>query len=239
MVEEANKLEHLAIIMDGNRRWAKINGKSKKEGHREGANKLTATIDWCIELDIKYLTVYAFSIENWKRDASEINDLMSLLKEYLSKQEDNFNKKGIKIKVIGVEDNIQKDILDDIRKIEKNTKNNNVITVNIAFNYTGRREITDATKNIARDVKDGLIKIEDIKESLFNKYLYYENIPDPDLLIRTSGEYRISNFLLWEIANSELFFTNTLWPDFSKDILVDIINNFKKRERRYGGTISK
>ncbi len=239
MAENLKELKHLAIIMDGNRRWAKSRGLSIKNGHRAGADTLGNTINWCIDFGIKYLTVYAFSTENWKRDPSEINDIMSLLREYLSSKEKEFNKNGIRVKAIGIENNVDKDIIEKVKKIEENTKNNNILQVNIAFNYGGRTEILDVVKKIAKKVQDGTLKVDDIDDKIFKENLYYGDIPDPDLVVRTGGEFRISNFLLWEIAYSEFYFTDVFWPDFSKELLSDIINNFKKRERRYGGTIKK
>lgn len=235
MVENNTNLKHLAIIMDGNRRWAKENGVSVKDGHKAGAEKLSEFVKWCIEFNIKYLTVYAFSTENWKRDKEEVDDIMSLLNNYLSAKKDEFYDSGVKVKMIGVEDNINIDTLKKIKDIEEYTKNNNKIQLNIAFNYGGRREILDATKKIVSEVKSGKISIEDIDEELFKENLYYGNIPDPDLMIRPGGDYRISNYLLWEMAYSEFYFTKTYWPDFSKELLEEIINNFNTRERRYGG----
>lgn len=235
MVENNTNLKHLAIIMDGNRRWAKENGASVKDGHKAGAEKLSEFVKWCIEFNIKYLTVYAFSTENWKRSKEEVDNIMSLLNRYLSMKKDEFYDIGVKVKMIGVEDNINIDTLKKIKDIEEYTKNNNKIQLNIAFNYGGRREILDATKKIVSEVKSGKISIEDIDEELFKENLYYGNIPDPDLMIRPGGDYRISNYLLWEMAYSEFYFTKTYWPDFSKKLLEDIINNFNTRERRYGG----
>ena len=233
---EKEKIEHLSIIMDGNRRWAKANNKLVIEGHRVGAEKILETLDWCIEKEIKYLTVFAFSTENWKRDKKEVDDIMSLLREYLSKKNDKFNKKNIKIKVIGSEENIDKDILIKIKEIEEKTKNNTQIQFNIAFNYGGRKEIVDICKNIAKLYKNDLIKTNDIDENFFKNNLYFGNIPEPDIVLRTGKTYRISNFLLWEIAYSELFFIDEYWPDFNKKIFDEIINNFYKRRRTYGGT---
>jgi len=240
MFENTQKLEHLAVIMDGNRRWAKLNRKSVKEGHEVGGERLSDLMEWCIDFEIKYLTVYAFSLDNWKRDIDEINDIMSLLIDFLNRKMDKLNSNGIRIKIIGVNDRLSEEIVRKIKKVENDTKANNKLIVNIAFNYTGRREIIDVAKIVAKNFKNDLIRLEDIDEKLFSNNLYYGgNVPDPDLVIRTSGEYRISNFLLWEIANSELFFTDVYWPDFSKVLLEEIINNFKKRERRYGGTIKR
>ncbi|MDD2840157.1 MAG: polyprenyl diphosphate synthase [Rickettsiales bacterium] len=235
MEEEVNKLNHLAIIMDGNRRWAKQVGKTVREGHNEGAKRLGDSMDWCVEFGIKYLTLFAFSTENWKRNKQEIDDIMSLLRQYLKSKRDDFLRKGIKIKWIGIENNIDRDIIEDIRKLELETKDSDVLYVNIAFNYGGRTEILDTTKKLCKLVKNGIIDIEDIDEMTFKNNLYYGNIPDPDLIIRTGGDNRISNFLLWEMAYSEFYFTDMFWPAFDKDLLSDIINNFKKRERRYGG----
>lgn len=235
MAEEANKLNHLAIIMDGNRRWARQSGKTVKEGHNEGAKKLSDSMDWCIELGIKYLTLFAFSTENWKRDKHEIDDIMSLLRHYLKSKRDDFLKKGIRIKWIGTENNVDRDIVEDIKKLELDTKDKGVLYVNVAFNYGGRMEILDTTKKLCKLVKNGIINIDDIDELTFKNSLYYGNIPDPDLIIRTGGANRVSNFLLWEMAYSEFYFTDTFWPAFDKNLLSEIIDNFKKRERRYGG----
>jgi len=239
MAENLKELKHLAIIMDGNRRWAKSRGLSIKGGHRAGAETLSNTINWCIDFGIQYLTVYAFSTENWKRDSSEIDDIMSLLREYLSSKEKEFCKKGVRIKAIGAEDSIDRDIVEKVKRIEENTRNNDTIQVNIAFNYGGRMEILDIFKKVVREIQNGTIGIEDVNDMVFREHLYYGDIPDPDLVIRTGGEFRISNFLLWEIAYSEFYFTDVFWPDFTKELLGDIISNFKKRERRYGGTIKK
>jgi undecaprenyl diphosphate synthase len=239
MDSEKNKLNHLAIIMDGNRRWAKSCGKTVKEGHSEGAKRLSEVTDWSIEFGIKCLTLFAFSTENWKRDKQEIEGIMFLLRQYLRSKRDDFLKKGIKVKWIGIENGVDKDIVDDIRELELETKNNDVLQVNVAFNYGGRTEILDTVKKLCRQVKNGVINIDDIDESTFSNNLYYGNLVGPDLIIRTGGTYRISNFLLWEMAYSELYFTDTFWPAFNKNLLSEIINNFKNRERRYGGTIEK
>lgn len=235
MVEKESKLHHLAIIMDGNRRWAKQVGKTVREGHNEGAKRLGDAMDWCIEFGIKYLTLFAFSTENWKRDKQEIDDIMSLLRYYLKSKRDEFLKKGIKIKWIGIENNVDRDIVEDIKKLELDTKEKEVLHVNVAFNYGGRMEILDTAKKLCRQVKQGVIDVDDIDELTFKNNLYYGNIPDPDLIIRTGGDYRISNFLLWEMAYSEFYFTDKFWPAFDKNLLSEIINNFEKRERRYGG----
>ena len=232
-----NSLNHIAVIMDGNRRWAKKNNLSQKEGHKKGAEKLLEIIDWSLEYAIKYLTVFAFSTENWNRDKEEINNLMSLIYEYLDNKIDFFMDKNIKLKVIGTKNRIDEKIINKINEIEKKTSNNKKIQLNVAFNYGGRQEIIDVTKNIAKKIKSHNLNLENINEDTIKENLYYENIPDPDLLIRTGNTFRISNFLLWECAYSELYFINDFWPDFSKNTFDNIINDFKNRERRYGGTI--
>ncbi|HSQ97972.1 MAG TPA: polyprenyl diphosphate synthase [Rickettsiales bacterium] len=239
MQDGVNRLNHLAIIMDGNRRWAEQMTKTVREGHEEGAKRLSDVVDWCIELGIKCLTLFAFSTENWKREKSEIDNIMSLLRRYLKSKRDDFLEKGVKIKWIGVEDGVDRDIIEDIRKLELETKDKTVLQVNVAFNYGGRREILDATKRLCKQVKNGIINIDDIDEMTFRNNLYYGNIVDPDLIIRTGGTNRVSNFLLWEMAYSEFFFADRFWPAFDKDLLSEIINNFEKRERRYGGTTKK
>jgi len=220
--------------MDGNRRWAKSHGKSVKEGHEIGAERLVELADWCMDLGIKYLTVFAFSTENWNRDPKEVSDMMSLLRYYLKSKEENFNKKNISVRVIGSKDNVPQDISNSIAQIESNTRHNDKLHLVIAFNYGGKQEIIDATKRISELVRDGLLESLKINSEIFEKHLYYGEVPNPDLIIRTGDRMRLSNFLLWQAAYSELYFDKTLWPDFSKDLLINIINDFEKRERRYG-----
>jgi undecaprenyl diphosphate synthase len=225
---------HIAIIMDGNGRWAQTRGLVVKEGHKKGAEVLGQTIQDCADLGIKHLTVYAFSTENWNRSPQEVNDLMKLLKFYLQRRSKEFIKNGINVKIIGNFERADKKILSSIRKLEDATKNNDKLFLNIAFSYGGRQEILDATKNIAKKIKDGLIDIDEIDESLFRENLYNEKMPYPDLLIRTGGNYRISNFLIWQIAYTELYFTDVFWPDFCKKDIVEAIEDFNKRKRNYG-----
>lgn len=227
--------QHIAIIMDGNRRWAKEKGKETSEGHRAGADNLEKIAKNCNELGVKILTVYAFSTENWKRSKDEVSALMILLKNYLKKFSKNANKENIKIRVIGdieiLEDGLKKSIKEAIERTEDNTG----LTLNIAFNYGGRAEITNAMKKIAKQLLNNEITVEDINENLIQQNLYTENQPDPDLLIRPGGELRISNFLPWQLVYSEFYFTDKYWPDFSKEDLIDAIQVFNKRNRKFGG----
>lgn len=227
--------QHIAIIMDGNRRWAKEKGKETSEGHRAGADNLEKIAKNCNELGVKILTVYAFSTENWKRSKDEVSALMILLKKYLKKFSKNANQENIKIRVIGdieiLEDGLKKSIKEAIERTEDNTG----LTLNIAFNYGGRAEITNAMKKIAKQLLNNEITVEDINENLIQQNLYTENQPDPDLLIRPGGELRISNFLPWQLVYSEFYFTDKYWPDFSKEDLIDAIQVFNKRNRKFGG----
>ena len=226
--------EHVAIIMDGNRRWAKKNNLNTPQGHKEGAENLKRIAKFANKIGIKYLTVYAFSTENWKRSQEEVGAIMKLLKFYLL-DFFNWSDENIKINVLGRIAELPKDLQDQIHKIEEKTKNNTGLVLNICFNYGGRDEIVTATKNIAQKVLDGELKIEDINEKLFSNYLYTANQPDPDLLIRTSGEERISNFLPWQISYSEFVFTDKFWPEFNEQEFLNSIQIYQKRTRRFGG----
>ena len=226
--------EHVAIIMDGNRRWAKKNNLNTPQGHKEGAENLKRIAKFANKIGIKHLTVYAFSTENWKRSQEEVGAIMKLLKFYLL-DFFNWSDENIKINVLGRIAELPKDLKDQIHKIEEKTKNNTGLVLNICFNYGGRDEIVTATKNIAQKVLDGELKIEDINEKLFSNYLYTANQPDPDLLIRTSGEERISNFLLWQISYSEFVFTDKFWPEYNEQEFLNSIQIYQKRTRRFGG----
>ncbi len=226
--------EHVAIIMDGNRRWAKKNNLNTPQGHKEGAENLKRIAKFANKIGIKYLTVYAFSTENWKRSQEEVGAIMKLLKFYLL-DFFNWSDENIKINVLGRIAELPKDLKDQIHKIEEKTKNNTGLVLNICFNYGGRDEIVTATKNIAQKVLDGELKIEDINEKLFSNYLYTANQPDPDLLIRTSGEERISNFLPWQISYSEFVFTDKFWPEYDEQEFLNSIQIYQKRTRRFGG----
>lgn len=226
--------EHVAIIMDGNRRCAKKNNLSTPQGHKEGAENLKRIAKFANKIGIKHLTVYAFSTENWKRSQEEVGAIMKLLKFYLL-DFFNWSDENIKINVLGRIAELPKDLKDQIHKIEEKTKNNTGLVLNICFNYGGRDEIVTATKNIAQKVLDGELKIEDINEKLFSNYLYTANQPDPDLLIRTSGEERISNFLPWQISYSEFVFTDKFWPEYNEQEFLNSIQIYQKRTRRFGG----
>lgn len=235
MEDLMNIPEHIAIIMDGNRRWAREKGLETKEGHRAGADNLENIAKYCNEIGVKYLTVYAFSTENWKRSKEEVSALMLLLRNYLKKFSKNANKEGIRIKILGdisiLDDGLRKSINEAVER----TKNGTGLTLNIAFNYGGRAELAYAMKKIAQKVVNNEIKIEDINENLISENLYTENQPDPDLLIRPGGELRTSNFLPWQLVYSEFYFTDKFWPDFSNEDMLDAIKTFNKRNRKFGG----
>ena len=220
---------HIAIIMDGNRRWAKKRNLPIGMGHKAGAETLQKIIESCIDIGIKYLTVYAFSTENWKRDAKEVSDLMNLLREYLAKLEKDNQDRNARICVIGDITKLENDLQEKINSIQEKTKNNTGLTINVALNYGGRDEILNAIKRLNSD------EIKDLTVESFNKKLYTADSPDPDLIIRTAGEQRLSNFLLWQCAYSEFWYTDVLWPDFSRKTLENAISDFGKRNRKFGG----
>ena len=229
-----NLPEHIAIIMDGNRRWAKKNNLTTPQGHKEGAENLKRISKFANKLGIKYLTVYAFSTENWKRSKEEVGAIMKLLNFYILDFFKSYDE-NIKVNVIGRMSDIPDDLRKEIKSVEEKTKDNTGLVLNIAFNYGGRDEIVSAVKNIARDVVEGKIKIEEITEDTVSNNLYTANQPDPDLLIRTSGEERISNFLPWQISYSEFVFTDKYWPEYSNTDLLESIQIYQKRKRRFGG----
>jgi undecaprenyl diphosphate synthase len=226
---------HVAIIMDGNGRWAKARGLPRVAGHRRGADAVRRVVRGAGELGIPVLTLFAFSTENWTRPADEVNDLMGLLRHYLRNELEELHKNGARLRVIGNRDGLATDIVRDIAEAEKMTRANGRIAVNICINYGARDEILQATRNLARRVAAGELAADGIDEARFEQELLTAGVPDPDLLIRTSGEQRISNFLLWQCAYAELVFVDTLWPDFGKDHLEQAIAEFRRRERRYGG----
>lgn len=230
-----NLPSHISIIMDGNRRWAKKRLLPKVAGHRAGAKALENLVNDANEIGLKYLSVYAFSTENWNREQEEVNSLMSLLREYIDDYLKNTKKNNVILKVIGNKKNLETDLQQKINKIEKETKNNTGLTLVIAISYGGRDEIIRATKKlIIQAIKAG-IDIESIDESHFERYLDTYGIPSPELLIRTSGEMRLSNFLLWQIPYTEMYFTDTLWPDFTINDLLIAVSEFNKRVRHFGG----
>lgn len=228
-------IRHIAIIMDGNGRWADRHGVEKTEGHRMGAEAVRTLIKNAADLSIEYITLYAFSTENWKRSKEEVDALMELLCEFIDSNIDEINARNIRLLASGrigqLPEKSKEKLLFAVESSSKNTGG----TLVLALNYGGRAEIADAAKKIASDALKGFIKTDDIDENLFSKYLYLPEVPDPDLLIRTSGEMRLSNFLLWELSYSEIYVTETLWPDFDKNELEKAIDSFKGRKRRYGG----
>lgn len=226
---------HVAIIMDGNGRWAKAHRRPTKEGHRAGAASIQRAIDAALEIGIEFITLYAFSVDNWKRDKEEVDALMNLMREFLKKEKKDIKDKDIRVIVIGRTEGLPKDIIEQIQDLSISTQNNKKLTLVVALNYGARSEIVDAAKKLAVDVEGKKVAIGDINEELFSKYLYTRDIPDPDLFIRTSGEMRLSNFLLWQLSYTELWITPVLWPDFNKSHLVEAVEEFGRRQRRFGG----
>lgn len=229
-----NHLQHLAIIMDGNGRWASRKGLPRALGHKKGAEAVKEITRAAGDLGVKYLTLYAFSTENWQRDPKEVETLMGLLREYMKSDLKEIQENGVKIVFIGERQMLASDIVESMRKLEADTKDNNKMTLCIALSYGSRQEIVNAAQKIATLAKRGDITPEDIDIKMFSDMLYTKDIPDPDLVIRTSGEKRVSNYLLWQIAYAEFFFSDVLWPDFNKQELEKIITDFNSRERRYG-----
>ena len=227
---------HIAIIMDGNGRWAKKRALNRIKGHREGTNSVRDIVRSCRELGVEILTLYAFSTENWKRPKTEVSALMKILKEFLRSEVDEMMENGIRLKAIGEIERLPQDALQVLQDTMERTRNNTGMVLNLALSYGGRHEIVRAAKQIARDAKEGKIGLEEISDTLFSRYLYTSGVPDPDLLIRTSGEIRLSNFLLWQIAYTEICVTETYWPDFRREELYEILHIFQNRERRFGLT---
>jgi len=227
MEQETNLPQHIAIIMDGNRRWAKQRNLEIKLGHKKGADTLENIAKYCNRIGIKYLTVYAFSTENWKRTKEEVGALMLLLQNYLDIFAKTADSENIKIKMLGDREGLSEGLLKKIDNTIESTKNNTGLTLNIAFNYGGRGELIHAVKNIACEVESGNINIEDINEKLISENLYTKDIPDPDLMIRTSGEIRTSGFLPWQLVYTEFYFIDKLWPDFSTEDLDNAILELK------------
>mgnify|MGYP001158119501 CR=1 FL=1 len=230
---------HLGIIMDGNGRWAVQRRLPRAFGHKRGASRVNEIVRICPDLNIETLTLYAFSTENWQRAAHEVASLMKLFRGYLQNKFLELVENNVKVVFLGDTKPIDRDIVLQMKKLEKATRNNDGLTLNIALNYSGRDEIIRVTKKIARDCKSENLKIKDINNNLFQKYLDTKNQRDPDLIIRTAGNQRISNFLLWQIAYSELYFTETNWPDFSPEKLKNILEECKNRIRTYGTTDKK
>ncbi len=227
---------HIAIIMDGNGRWAKARGLPRVAGHQRGAEAARAAVRACAEYGVKYLTLYAFSSENWKRPAAEVDDLMGLLRFYLKREIGDLATQGVRLRFIGVRERLAPDIVAEIESAEHATAHNDGLTLVVALNYGSHDEIVRAARSLAVDTRDGRIAAEDIDEQMFARRLQTDGIPDPDLLIRTSGEQRLSNFLLWQAAYAELVFVDTNWPDFGRESLEAAIREFNRRDRRYGAS---
>jgi len=229
--------QHVAIIMDGNGRWAKAHGMPRAIGHKNGAEAVRRTVEAAVDAGVPYLTLFGFSAENWNRPPKEIGDLMGLLRIYLKSEIAELHRKGVRLIVIGDRERFEPDLVKLIEGAETTTAENNRLTLVLALSYGGRQEIVTAARALAQDVASGRISADEIDEDLFAGRLFTSGIPDPDLLIRTSGEERISNFLLWQMAYTELVFLDTLWPDFSAEDFSAAITEFNSRERRYGAAV--
>ena len=231
-----NLPNHIAIIMDGNGRWAEMKGKPRVFGHKNGVTSVKEVIEGCREIGVNYLTLYAFSTENWNRPKLEVRTLMALLVSSLRKELKTLVKNNIKLNTIGNIENLPEKAQAELAEVAEKTKNNTSLTLTLALSYGSREEIVNVIRNISKKVVNNQLAIEEINENVINNHLYTFSLPDVDLLIRTSGEKRISNFLLWQIAYAELYFTNTLWPDFRKENLFNAIVDYQQRERRFGKT---
>ena len=235
-IDADNLPQHIAIIMDGNGRWAQKHTIGRIRGHRKGAQAVRTVVRACREIGIKYLTLFAFSVENWDRPAKEVQALMFLLEEYLKKELEELQKQEIRLTTIGDIERLNPSVKEKLLQVKESTLKNDKMVLNLALSYGAKDEIICAVKKIIEDDKAGKIDIDKLDKETFSNYLYTSGMPDPDLLIRTSGECRISNFLLWQLAYTELYFTNILWPDFTKDDLFKAIASYQKRERRFGLT---
>ena len=235
-IDEARVPRHIAIIMDGNGRWAKQRGKLRVFGHEHGVEAVRSVVESCTKLNVGYLTLYAFSTENWNRPKLEVKTLMRILVSSLRKELKTFNKNNIKLNAIGNIESLPKRAAEELKEVIKKTSENSGMTLTLALSYGSREELKSAIKQISVKVKNNIISPDDIDEAIITTHLYTHDLPDVDLLIRTSGEHRISNFLLWQIAYAELYFIDVFWPDFSEQHLVDAIINYQNRERRFGKT---
>ena len=235
-IDKNNLPKHLAIIMDGNGRWAKNQGMLRVFGHEKGTKSVKQTVENCAKLGIDFLTLYAFSTENWNRPKIEVDTLMKLLVSSLKKELKTLQSNNIKLNAIGNLDNLPTGVRKELTEVIEKTKANTRMTLTLALSYGARDEIINAVKIISEKVKNNIISVDAIEESIINQHLYTQNMPDVDLLIRTSGEHRISNFLLWQIAYAEFYFTDVLWPDFNEEELYKAILSYQKRERRFGKT---
>lgn len=235
-IDQTKIPKHIAVIMDGNGRWAKKNGKARVFGHQNGVKAVRSVTEGAAEIGVEYLTLYAFSTENWKRPKAEVNALMQLLVGTIAKETKTLDKNNVRLQAIGDLNSLPTKCNRELEKAIENTSKNTGLTLVLALSYSSKWEILNAFNSLLIDVKSGKVKNQEIDEALFKNYLCTKNIPDPELLIRTSGEYRISNFLLWQAAYAELYFTEVLWPDFRKEHLWEAIKDYQKRERRFGQT---
>lgn len=235
-IDQNNLPKHIAIIMDGNGRWAKKHAMGRIRGHKKGAQAVRTTVTFCREIGIQYLTLYAFSSENWGRPDEEVSALMSLLSDYLDQEVTTMQKQQIRLVTIGDIERLYPKVRDKLEQVKKLTEKNDKMVLNLALSYGSRNEIISAVQKIMADSRNGKLDAANIDQKIFERYLFTREMPDPDLLIRTSGEYRISNFLLWQLAYTELYFTDVLWPDFSKEDLLKAIVTYQRRERRFGLT---
>ena len=237
MTKKKELPNHIAIIMDGNGRWARRRGFMRVRGHEEGVNSVREITTECAKKHIGQLTLYAFSNENWKRSKMEVNFLMRMLKKFLIEERPTIRDNDIILKTIGRTEALPEDVQKELLISMEESKNNTGMILCLALNYGGRTEIVDAAKGLAKNVKKGVVKLKDIDDDVFKSYMYTSDMTDPDLLIRTGGEMRVSNFLLWEVSYAELWFTPVYWPEFRKKHLEDALSDYAKRERRYGGLI--
>ncbi len=233
-IDNSRLPEHIAIIMDGNGRWAKNQGKFRVFGHESGVLSVKDIVEGCVDIGIKYLTVYAFSAENWNRPIEEVNALMELLISTINNEAETLNKNNVRLNAIGDLKSLPQKCIDDLANVMEITSNNTKCTLTLALSYSAKWEIIEAAKKMVEQVQAKQITLEDINEETFAAQLTTSKIPDPELMIRTSGEHRVSNFLLWQIAYTELYFTETLWPDFRREDLFEAIVDYQKRERRFG-----
>ncbi len=227
--------QHLGVIMDGNGRWATSQGKPRNEGHRAGVEALRRLVACAVEFEIEYLTIFSFSSENWARPADEINAILGLMKRFVASDISKFVAHNVRVRILGRREGLSKPILQMIEQAESRTEHCTGLQLNVAFNYGGRQEITDAVRALAQDVQSGKISPEDIDEAAIAEKLYTAQMPDPDLIFRSSGEVRLSNFLLWQAAYAEFVFFDEFWPEFNRDIFVRIMEEFSGRKRRFGG----
>ena len=235
-INKTNIPQHIAIVMDGNGRWAKQHGEDRIFGHHEGVNSVREIVEACGEIGVKYLTLYAFSTENWNRPKEEVDALMELLVSTISMETPNLNKKGVRVQAIGDIKNLPESCQNELQESIDITSNNNTVTLILALSYSSKWEITNAVQQIAKQVEAGKLKASEITAKHIEQNLTTNKFPDPELMIRTSGEHRISNFLLWQLAYTEFYFTDILWPDFRKDEFFKAIISFQSRERRFGQT---